>query len=425
MRRNLTSGKVSLPNAREPSRCRLVSVRLGMVLIVLAGGSVSHTVHALGSERGLHLSRWWIEPTLETGVFFDSNPNASSDGEGSSSGFYVAPNIEGKSDFSRHEVNFSAGGQHSGYFDDIASRSNIFGSLDTRLDIKRDFVLRSGVRGGYFEDRQADAKALFEAPPGDLVTPIGAAEPVTYATLDAWSSLEKSFNRLFVAADVAYHTADYHDVKAIGGGTLDQDFRNGNSFVVGGRAGYLISPGYSVFVDGHYNDRRYDTGLNDSTGWSALGGVQFELTHLLSGEISAGYMQQDFDTGTTVSGASYHAGLVWNATMLMTVRLDANRYIGESDIAGSPGTVADSLAAALDYEVLRTLVVSPFVGIALQGYISSPIEAQSLYAGLAADYEINRFVSVGVDYRVEDVNYSSSGSDYNRHVVGVNASAHF
>ena len=113
----------------------------------------------------------------------------------------MAPNIEAKSDFSRHAVNFSAGGQHAGYFDDIESRSNIFGSLDTRLDIRHDFVLKSGVRGGYFEDRQADGKALFEVPPGDLVTPLGAAKPITNATLDAWSSIEKSFNRLAVAAD--------------------------------------------------------------------------------------------------------------------------------------------------------------------------------------------------------------------------------
>jgi hypothetical protein len=364
--------------------------------------------------RGMHFSRFWLLPTIEAGAFYDSKPDLSGSG-GSSGGAYVAPNIEAKSDFGRHALNFNAGAEHYEYFeDDVEARTNFFGEADSRIDIRRDLVLTSGLRGGFFEDDQ-----------GKIISPLGAAEPVTYTTLDSWSRLTKIFNRLAVSADVAYQVADYEDVTMVGGGTLDQDFRDVNRYDVGGRAGYLFSPGYSVFVDAHYNDRTYDTGVNDSTGWRALSGISFEITRLLRGEASVGYMAQDYDTGVQVSDFSYHVGLIWNPTMLMTVKLDGDRVVGESSLAGSPGTIATSLKAAVDYEVLRTLIVTPFVGISFDEYIASAVEGRSLHAGIDADYSVNRFLSIGFDYKFEDVEYTGGGTGYERHIVGVNATAHF
>jgi hypothetical protein len=312
------------------------------------------------------------------------------------------------------------------YFDDEESRSNLFGDLDTVLEIRHDLILTSGVRGGYFEDRYADPEILLDYPLGNLITPLGAADPVTYTTFEGWSSLEKTFNWLAVSADVAYHTADYEDVDAIGGGTLDQDFRDGDIVIVGGRLGYLFSPGYSVFVDAHYNDRNYDSGIGDSTGWRGLAGVAFEITNLITGEASAGYMHQDFhDTGDEESGFSYHVGLNWNPTPLIVVKLAGDRYVGESSVANSPGTIATTFLASVDYEVQRTLHVTPFIGVGFEDYVDSPLEDDAIFAGIGADYDVNRFLSVGFDYRYENVDYSGGGTDYDRHFISVNATAYF
>jgi hypothetical protein len=394
------------------------------MFVALTVGGYSQTVQAQ-EERGHQLGRWWVLPSLEMGGFYDSNPSASGDDTDGSTGVYVAPNIEAKSDFERHSVSFELGGRHMEYVEGEESRSNLFGSADTHLEIKHDLILTSGVRGGYFEDRYADPEVLLDNPLGDFATPLGAADPVTYTTFEAWSSLEKTFNRLSVSADAAYHTADYEDVDALGGGTLDQDFRDGDIVVVGGRAGYLFSPGYSMFVDAHYNDRSYDSGIGDSSGFRALSGLKLEITNLITGEVGVGYMHQDFDTGDEESGFSYHVGLTWNPTQLMIVRLAGDRYVGESSIADSPGTIATTFIASVGYEVLRTLVVTPFVGVGFQDYVSSPLEEEAIFAGVGADYDLNRFLSIGFDYRYENVDYSSGGTDYDRHFIGVNATAYF
>src|SRR5262245_31150937 len=74
-----------------------------LLLIVLGLAASSQSVVAQ-EERGHHLSRRWVLPSVEVGGFYDSNPNASSNQEDGSFGAYVASNIEAKSDFSRHAI---------------------------------------------------------------------------------------------------------------------------------------------------------------------------------------------------------------------------------------------------------------------------------------------------------------------------------
>ena len=69
--------------------------------------------------------------------------------------------------------------------------------------------------------------------------------------------------------------------------------------------------------------------------------------------------------------------------------------------------------------------MTPFVGVGFQDYVSSPLEEEAIFAGVGADYDLNRFLSIGFDYRYENVDYSSGGTDYDRHFIGVNATAYF
>ena len=48
------------------------------------------------------------------------------------------------------------------------------------------------------------------------------------------------------------------------------------------------------------------------------GGVAFEITRLITGEIGVGYFQQDYvdPIYTDPDGFDYHAALIWNPTPL-------------------------------------------------------------------------------------------------------------
>lgn len=249
---------------------------------------------------GWRAGQFWIGPSVETGYFYDSNVFGESSGKNDDSGIYVSPSVAVKSDFGRHAINLRAGLDHFEYFDlSSQSRTNFDGELDGRYDIRSDLVVLGGVKGGKFTQA-----------PGDLEypTPGLPTSPGDYYTFDTWGSINKSFNRFSVSAGAAYKMYDYDDVDGI-----DQDFRDGDVVTVGGRVGYLVSPGYKIFSDFRHNWRDYSGAtIQDSYGWRALGGVEFEVTDLVSGELGFGYMEQTYDSigSPTTSGFTYHGALV-------------------------------------------------------------------------------------------------------------------
>jgi hypothetical protein len=390
------------------SRYAATSVAVAIAATTIGPADSQELIDRFGTG-GLHLHPFWVQSSVEAGAYYDTNPGK----DGGSAGGRLSSNLQAKSDFSRHALNFVLSAEHLEYFDDdIDPKTNFYGGADTRIDIHHDLILTAGIRGGLFQDDWTKVD-----------TALGAAEPVPYSTINAWSTLTKTFNRVAVSGDVNYRAVDYEDVEMIGGGTLDQDFRDGHEIGSGGRLSYSFSPGYSVFFDAHLNARDYSS--DDSVGLRTLGGVAFEITSLISGDVGVGYIAQDFDSSEQASTYSYHLGLVWDPTPLVSVRLSGDRIIDDPSIAGSPGSVESNLQAALDYEVLRTLVVSPVVGLRYNDYLDSILESRSLWAGISANYQVTRFLSLGMRYWFEDVDYTSGGADYERQVVGVNAQTNF
>ena len=189
---------------------------------------------------------------------------------------------------------------HFNYFDlNSQDYTNFSGELDGRVDITRDLVATAGVKG-FVGEQQVD----------ELEFPLiaGPSGTLSSDTVEFWGTLNKSFNRFQVGVGAAHKIYNYDDIDLI-----DQDFRDSDVTTVGGRLRYAFSPGYAVFSDFRYNWRDYRIDDNDnSEGWRALAGVQFEVTRLLRGEVGVGYQEQDYDNPLigTVSGLSYEAALV-------------------------------------------------------------------------------------------------------------------
>ena len=378
------------------------------------------TVRDRFNGLGIRTGQFWILPTVETGVFYDSNARATSANEQDDFGFYVSPTLDIKSDFGRHAINAKAGLDHFNYFDvDSQDFTNFNGELDGRVDITRDFVATGGIRG-FVGEEQFD----------ELELPIAGLTSGTRSrdTVEFWGSLNKSFNRFQVALGAAHKIYNYDDI-----GAIDQDFRDSAVTTVGGRASYAISPGYAIFGDFRYNWRDYDVSdADNSEGWRALGGVQFEVTRLLRGEVGIGYQEQDYNDPTigTVSGLSYEAALVWNPTELMTLRLDGSRDISDSSFLDDTRTRTTG-KVTLDYEVTRQIILSPSFAVTDNDYEVNALDDLTFEAGLQAEYAMNRYLSLGARYKYLNRDFTgtvpapASTLDYDRHIVGIYAKARF
>ena len=367
---------------------------------------------------GAHAGSFWLMPALESGIFFDSNVAARRSNQKGDWGGYVKPQIEVQSDWGRHGLKADLEITHFQYLEsESQSRTTFDGAVEGQADLAHDLVLLAGVKGGLF-DEQA----------GSLNTNGLAAEPTRHEELEAWTSLDKTFNRLSLSMGGSYRVLDYQGVDSLLGGEIDQDFRDGEIFETGSRVSYSVSPGARVFGDVRYNWRQRRGGSADSRGWRGLAGMEFGLSRLLRGGVGVGYMAQSYAGGASASGISYHAGLAWNPTPLLTVKLDAGRTIADSPVAASSGLIADNVRLSADYELKRGLVLSPSVALSHVDY--SDIDRQGLSSdfGLGLDYSLNRFWSAGLSYVYtrSDIDGAAPGANhFDRHVAGAYVKARF
>jgi hypothetical protein len=370
--------------------------------------------------QGIRKSSFLFLPNLLVKPFYDSNVYASPTGIQSDGGIVFSPSLYVPSDWSNHSLEFNFDVNHFQYFDlTDESRTDAQAVMTGRLDVRRDIVLFAAASAGHRHE-----------PRGSSNSPLTAAEPVPYDEFDGSMSLNKSFNRVDVSVGVAGEYRNYHDVALIGGGRLDQDFRDGTMVEIGGRVAYLMKPGIRVFADARYNWRRYENlaGLNgDSEGYNLLGGLEFTLTSLMRGEVGIGYLNQSYEGAGfgDASGLKYSANLIWNATPLMTVTLDGSRNVNETGLAGAAGRIDSSFEVVLDYELRRNLIVSPSIGFTHEDY-AGIARADFIYRpALKVDYLINRYFSVGAEYAYTHRDSNVNVNDFDRHLVSVNAQAKF
>ena len=181
---------------------------------------------------------------------------------------------------------------------------------------------------------------------------------------------------------------------------------------------YGISPAVAVFVGALYDKsfRPEDDGLpQDADGANVAAGVNFDLTHLARGEISIGYLYQEYDTPNTPSdsGLAFSANVQYFPTELTTISLSGERNSAPSSVAGSPGGIDLDGSVTVDHELLRNLILSAGAQAGKVDYRNYRVlssfsnRVDTSYGGtLGATYLMNRLVSLDLSYSYKD--YSST-----------------
>jgi hypothetical protein len=293
------------------------------------------------------------------------------------------------------------------------NHTDYFGEGNWRLDVSRDF----NIAGGFSAARLHEAR-------GSSDSPASADEPTPYNKYDASISFNKQFNRLSVQLGGAVQHLDYQDVDAVGGGTIDQDLRDGTIYTGVLKKSYEFSPGYRVFGLIEGNKRLFKgsatTTDRDSKGIEGRTGVEFEISRVMAGEFSLGYLYQDYESASfkDVRGLAAKGALLWNPTQLMTITLNGERRVSETSYSTASSHLDTIVSAQLDYEIMRNLIGSPFVSYTLEDYQGVSREDRTVNTGLSLDYFINRNFSVGATYTFVKKDSNIDTIDYDKNQVG-------
>ena len=369
--------------------------------------------------RGVRSGPWMFYPTLSADAVYDSNvfasPNAQSDVFA-----LVGAGLRANSLWERHGIDMQlATGSRFYKTNSGLNQTNAAFVGKGHFDIDQSTQLLGFFNAAYLHDQ-----------PGSLTSPTGAVKPTPYSLLNGDLTLRKEFGRVTTAVGAGAKSYDYGSTVAQNGSTISQDSRDGQVYLAHGRIDYAFSEKFGVFtaVDGNWRDLRGTPSESlSSNGYRALAGVDLEFTHLLKGEVAGGYAKQHFFASTIgdIEGPSYRALLIWSPSRRIDVNFSAQQIVTQTSDTTATGIRADAAQIGLDYEFRPNVIVSAAATYEKDHFQGQPRVDNVYAADGGVRYLMNNVTSLGLRYRFTRRDSNIPQDSFDKHQVGLNASARF
>lgn len=364
---------------------------------------------------GIRAGSFMLFPTASVGESYNDNIYATNNNTVDDFITTLSAGISANSVWGRHALSLSGGVTQQLYADksdEDRFNWNLGGA--GRLDIARDTALNASARYAQLhEDR------------GNPNTPTTSQEPIEYDLFNAATDLSHRFNRVNASVGFEYTNYDYKDATTLGGANIDQDNRDRDEYTETARLGYFVSPDTNVYVEGRFDQRRYDlttlAGNRDSDGWAALVGTEFKISRLTQGNVYAGYQERDYKAAalSSTEGLAYGIDVEWFATPLTTVTVSGDSRVEETTVGAASGYDRNSLSVNVDHELFRNVILSGGVSYTNNDFNDNPRNDDTTGASLGVKYLINRNFDLGLNYSYTNRDSNAAGFDYTRNVVGL------
>lgn len=369
---------------------------------------------------GLRAGSFDLFPAIELVGGYDSNPSRSSNGDGAKL-YTVAPELRVQSNWSRHQLKADLRGSYTGYSPDESptlSRPNINGKVDGRVDVTRTTRIDLGGRVLVSTDN-----------PGSPNLQAGLSKLPVYTTFGGGAGLGQRFNRFDVSVKGDAERTVYQDSQLTDGSTASNQDRNYDQYSGTLRGGYELSPGLMPFAEFGLDTRKHDLNADffgyqrDSRGVTGSVGTIFELTRLVTGMVSVGYVRRTYQDPRleNLSGLIGNASLVWTADALTTVKFTASSSVGESTVPGVSGVLYRDAGVQIDHAFRRWLIGSLKFGVGFDTYKGLSAEAPTTVSSICNCVVTTNTVGGGADR--QDLRYSIGAGltyklDRNIHLKG-------
>jgi len=391
--------------------------------------------------KGLRAGSFLFLPTMTLGNEYNSNiymrdkslDTPTHKGVVESYVAHYKPGFEVNSNWTRHALNFTLNTDITQYasLPDQNNYHDVMAGIDGKLDLTRDSSFSGGIAYNDVHENRGSP---------DQINGVG---PTFYSTKIIDTFYNQKFNRIAIKTGVNASRYDYQNVESSTGSALMMSTRDRWEYKPLMRLGYEIQSGYEAFAKFEYKIAAYDslvlsngvTGTaydRNSNGFNATSGLAFDLTQLLTGDISAGYVERNYDDTrlSKVSGVNGFLNLKYRPTKITTVLARIARDINETTQQGVAGSLNTTANLSAEHELYRNIIlkVGGNVGqIGYQGYnIFSTTNAYNrndlMYGGTAsAKYLLNRTFSTDLTYTysTRDSNYVDSNYELNQLMLNI------
>jgi hypothetical protein len=358
---------------------------------------------------GVRVGSWNVKPAIEVMAGHDSNPGRVPGGR-SSPVLIVAPDIEMRSDWRRHEGFAILRGTYTAYEKlPELNRPNVELRAGGRVDINS--RARIDLEGRYLISTES---------PGSPDVPAGLSRFPKVTTIGGTATVAQSFNRLELALKGSVDRVTYEDSVFTNGAVVSNESRQYVQYATALRASYDLSPGMKPFAEIGVDTRKHDLDVDlfgfhrDSDGVIPRVGTTFEFATRLTGEASVGYLVRRYEDERLedLRGLIADASLVWRATALTTLKLTARSTADETTVPGVSGILRRDFGAQVDHAFRLWLIGTAKLGYGTDSFEGGEREDKRYAASVGLTYKATRSVHVKGELRQEWLRSSVPGVDY-------------
>jgi len=379
---------------------------------------------------GLHLGGFMVYPTMGVAATYDDNIYALPSnvaiplglkGPRSDEIFTLSPQINFKSTWSRDSVAGYVRLSQDIYDQHPNEDATQYGAgLNGQVDLGTSTTITAGADYGHY-----------------VVPRSSATYGVTLKRLEfdftaLNAELAHEFNRVRLAVRYDHQNYDYQNAEsAATGATVVEDYFNHTVDAGTGKAEYAISPDTAAFVEAVYNSRDYSHNLfgdQSSHGYDVGGGLNFDVSHLIRGEVELGYLDQTYaGKFGDIAGLSTRTKVQWFPTELTTATLTVLRTVNDSLIFNSAGFLSTNATVQVDHELLRNVILSGNVLTGEDQYKGISRTDSRWGAGLTANWLLNRHVGLTAGYAYTDLNSTGAnrGGSFKDNRVSISSQLQF
>ena len=357
---------------------------------------------------GFRAGSWNVFVRLQQALGYTTNTSRSAGGTGGAVS-QTSTNLTLRSDWRRHEALIEANGSLERVLrgnEQSIPQAGVTGNL--RLDLIDGFS--ASLRGNYsYRTEAVTSNALSSA----------ASERPGIHGFGGSAELLRGGQKLELAIRASADRTLYEQAQLSGGGILVQDDRNNTLYQLTGRAGYELSPAIKPYLQAGIGRRLHDleTDRNgekrDSTVLDLRSGIAVNLGEKLRGDLSIGYLREDFDGSglATLAAPALNGSLDWSPHRGTNVAFTVATSFNGATSTGNSGTVARSFSVNVEQQIRDRLSVNARLGLQIDGDQSGERDT-TITASVGLEYWINRFLAVTAELEHQRFDSATTSSSW-------------
>jgi hypothetical protein len=355
--------------------------------------------------EGVQVGAFMIYPKVSLDVAYDDNIYALQTGPVGDVIFSEVPEIDIQSTWSRNALSAYVKGQADEYVNYSGEDGTQYGA---------------GVAGKYqFGESELTGGVDYahDLLPRSASNNFGfSVHRIPYDLTELNAQLATTFTRVRFSVRVDDQIYAYQNGQTATGAVVFEQNQNRSDLTVTGKAEFAVSPDTALYLTAAGNDRTYDLNppavpytMNNS-GYEVNFGANFDITHLVRGEVQLGYLSQTYTSPLfkPINGPSAKAQVEWFPTQLTTVTAIVTRSVGDSGVPGAAGFLATNGSLQVDHELLRNVILTANVYVGYNQYNGVDRNDELYGAGVSANWLLTRHIGLNLAYLYSD--QSSTGT---------------